>query len=97
MGISACWGYECGGRAPVDKGPIREQGQAQASTCACELECVPLEYPWVSWGLGLAAGMCLCRPRAGVHMHISQFGRLCGSHTWLTPRLRGSNFRSDRL
>lgn len=60
----------CGGRARAGQGPLREQGQAQASPCACELECAPLGYPWLSWGLGslLSAGPEPAYTSAGGHV-----------------------------
>lgn len=41
--------------ASVDKGPIWEQGQVQTSTCACELECVPLGVLLGPLGSGLGS------------------------------------------
>lgn len=46
----------------VYKGPMREQGQAQASTCACELEHVPSGVSVGPSGSGLGSWLCLCRP-----------------------------------
>lgn len=80
-------------RLYVDEGPVYKQEQASARSVCADL----VRASWgCLWAPGVCTGSC-CDVCAGPELHISQAGRLCGSHTWLTPRLGGCIFRSDSL